>query len=121
MITEKQEVKRRLTCIEGHLGGVRRMIEDDIRCMDILQQTYAIRKAIEQVETRLVKCHLQTCVPQGLADGKIDQVMTELVSLYDLVGNRLLGNHPISGKGEKQHDPENGDTQAASAAFAATQ
>ncbi len=64
------------------------MIEDDICCMDVLHQTYAVRKAIEKLETRLVESHLQMCVPEGLADGKRDQVITELVQLYDLAGNR---------------------------------
>ncbi len=64
------------------------MIEDDICCMDVLHQTYAVRKEIEKLETRLVESHLQMCVPEGLADGKRDQVITELVQLYDLAGNR---------------------------------
>ena len=49
------------------------MIEDDICCMDVLHQTYAVRKEIEKLETRLVESHLQMCVPEGLADGKRDQ------------------------------------------------
>jgi hypothetical protein len=36
----KQEVLKRLNYIEGHLGGIRKMIEEDKYCVDILRQTY---------------------------------------------------------------------------------
>ena len=50
MQADKQEVLKRLNYIEGHLGEIRRMIEEDKYCVDILRQTYAVRKAIEKLE-----------------------------------------------------------------------
>ena len=46
----KPDVLRRLAYIDGHLQGVRRMIEDDKYCVDVLKQTYAVRRAIEKLE-----------------------------------------------------------------------
>jgi hypothetical protein len=43
MQADKQEVLKRLNYIEGHLGGIRKMIEEDKYCVDILRQTYAVR------------------------------------------------------------------------------
>jgi CsoR family transcriptional regulator, copper-sensing transcriptional repressor len=88
MRAEKQEVLKRLNYIEGHLGGIRKMIEEDKYCVDILRQTYAVRKAIEKLEGLLVESHLHTCVPEGIADGRGDAVIEELVQLYNLAGNR---------------------------------
>jgi DNA-binding FrmR family transcriptional regulator len=73
MQADKQEVLKRLNYIEGHLGGIRKMIEEDKYCVDILRQTYAVRKAIEKLEGLLVESHLHTCVPEGIASGKSDR------------------------------------------------
>src|SRR6266567_6089744 len=88
MRAEKQEVLKRLNYIEGHLGGIRKMIEEDKYCVDILRQTYAVRKAIEKLEGILVESHLHTCVPDGIAQGRSEEVINELVQLYNLAGNR---------------------------------
>jgi DNA-binding FrmR family transcriptional regulator len=46
----QQEVLKRLSYIEGHVGGIRKMVEDDKYCIDLLRQTYAVRKALEKLE-----------------------------------------------------------------------
>ncbi len=88
MHADKQDVLKRLNYIEGHLGGIRKMIEDDKYCVDILRQTYAVRKAIEKLEGLLVDAHLHTCVPEGIANGDGEKIIEELVQLYNLAGNR---------------------------------
>ncbi len=88
MRADKQEVLKRLNYIDGHLGGIRKMIEEDKYCVDILRQTYAVRKAIEKLEGLLVEAHLHTCVPNGIAEGQGDKIIEELVQLYNLAGNR---------------------------------
>lgn len=76
------EVLKRLNFIEGHLEGVRRMIEKDEYCVDVLKQTHAVRKAIEKVEAIILEGHLRTCVVEGMRDGRQDQVVSELMDLY---------------------------------------
>jgi DNA-binding FrmR family transcriptional regulator len=88
MQANKQDVLKRLNYIEGHLGGIRKMIEDDKYCVDILRQTYAVRKAIEKLEGLLVESHLHHCVPEGIAQGRGEAIIDELVQLYNLAGNR---------------------------------
>jgi len=88
MRAEKQEVLKRLKYIEGHLNGIRKMIEEDQYCVDILRQTYAVRKAIEKLETVILEGHLHTCVPEGIKEGNTDVIVDELVQLYNLAGNR---------------------------------
>ena len=73
---------KRLAYIEGHLNGVRKMLEDDRYCVDILKQTHAIRKAIEKLETLLLDGHLRTCVVDGIQKGNAEQIIDELRSLY---------------------------------------
>ncbi|GIW06572.1 MAG: hypothetical protein KatS3mg060_1377 [Dehalococcoidia bacterium] len=80
----KANAARRLATIEGHLGAIRRMIENDEYCIDVLKQTYAVRRAIEKLEAQLLEGHLQTCVVAGIEEGRTDQVVSELVELYAL-------------------------------------
>lgn len=88
MRADKQEALKRLNYIEGHIGGIRKMVEADQYCVDILRQTYAVRKAIEKFESLLLEQHLQHCVPEGIKDGREEAVIDELVQLYNLAGNR---------------------------------
>lgn len=88
MQADKQDVLKRLNYIEGHLNGIRKMIEEDKYCVDVLRQTYAVRKAIEKMEALILEKHLQTCVPDGITNGRQDAVIEELMQLYNLVGNR---------------------------------
>ena len=82
----KPEVLRRLAYIEGHLQGVRRMIEEDKYCVDVLKQTYAVRRAIEKLEALILENHLQGCVVHGIKEGREDAVVDELLDLYELAG-----------------------------------
>ena len=76
------EAKKRLAYIEGHLNGVRKMIEDDRYCIDVLKQMHAIRKAIEKLETLLLEGHLKTCVVEGIKGGREHKIVEELRALY---------------------------------------
>ena len=60
------------------------MVEDDKYCVDILKQTFAVRRAIQKLESRLLQGHLHSCVIEGVKDGREDQVLDELVELYSL-------------------------------------
>ena len=79
-----QEALKRLNYIEGHLGGIRRMITEDTYCVDVLKQTYAVRRAIEKLEGILLDGHLHTCVVEGVKEGRDEQVIGELLELYEL-------------------------------------
>ena len=82
----KTESLKRLSYIEGHLAGIRRMVDEEKYCVDVLKQTYAVRRAIEKLESLLLDGHLHTCVIEGVKDGREDQVVGELLELYSLNG-----------------------------------
>jgi DNA-binding FrmR family transcriptional regulator len=80
----RAEALKRLSYIEGHLSGIRKMLEEDKYCVDILKQTYAVRRAIEKVEGLLLEGHLHTCVVDGIKNGREAEVLGELKDLYIL-------------------------------------
>ena len=84
----KRDALKRLNYIEGHLAGVRRMVEEDKYCVDILQQTFAVRRAIQKLESVLLEGHLHSCVIDGVKEGREDQVLGELLELYSLSDKR---------------------------------
>lgn len=81
---KRTDVFKRLAFIEGHLQGVRRMVEDDKYCVDVLKQTFAVRRAIEKMEQIMLDGHLHTCVVEGIKEGRDAQVIDELLDLYAL-------------------------------------
>lgn len=78
----RSDVLKRINFISGHLDGVRKMVEKDTYCVDVLKQTYAIRRAIEKMESIMLDGHLRTCVVEGVKDGREQEVIEELSELY---------------------------------------
>ena len=84
MQANREEALQRLASIEGHLRGIRKMVEDDTYCVDILKQTYAVKRAIDKLDETLLQGHLSHCVPEGMAGGRTEQVVAELQELFAL-------------------------------------
>ncbi|MDA0271447.1 MAG: hypothetical protein DWG83_02880 [Chloroflexi bacterium] len=80
----KADVLKRLAYIEGHLNGIRRMVEEDTYCVDVLKQMYAVRRAVEKAESRILDGHLHHCVLEAVTDGRHGEVFDELVELYSM-------------------------------------
>jgi CsoR family transcriptional regulator, copper-sensing transcriptional repressor len=70
---------RRLARIEGQVRGIARMIERDEYCIDILQQTSALRAAVDAVSLLVMEDHvagcLRTAVETGEAEAYTEEVM----------------------------------------------
>jgi DNA-binding FrmR family transcriptional regulator len=64
------------------------MVEEDKYCVDILKQTFAVRRAIQKLEGTLLEGHLHSCVIDGVKDGREDEVLGELMELYSLGDRR---------------------------------
>ena len=75
----REQVLRRLARMEGQVRGVARMIERDENCVDVLQQTAALRAAIDSVSMLLMEDHVHgrvnSVVRTGEADALTDEVM----------------------------------------------
>jgi len=84
MKAPKDAALQRLNYIEGHLRGIRKMVEEDAYCVDVLKQTYAVQRAIEKFEQVLLRGHLSHCVPEGIREGRDTEVLGELEQLFDL-------------------------------------
>jgi len=74
----------RLASIEGHVKAIRRMVDEDAYCIDVLKQTYAVERALKRFEAELLRGHLATCVPAGFREGRKAEILTELGDVFEL-------------------------------------
>jgi DNA-binding FrmR family transcriptional regulator len=76
---DRAQLIRRLSRIEGQVRGIARMIEREEYCVDILQQTGALRAAVDAVSLLVLEDHIGGCVrtaaEQGEADAYVGEVM----------------------------------------------
>jgi DNA-binding FrmR family transcriptional regulator len=75
---------QRLSRIQGQVGGIARMIEDDRYCIDILTQIQAIKAALRKVEDELLKSHSNHCVAAAIKSGDAKEARTKFAELVDL-------------------------------------
>ena len=80
----RKETLKRLNYVDGHLAGIRRMIEEEKYCVDVLKQTHAVRRAIQKIEAIILEGHLHTHVMEGVRNGWNQEVLDELMELYNL-------------------------------------
>ena len=66
---DKDAVERRLSRIEGQVRGLRRMVDEDAYCIDVLTQISAATKALQAVALQLLDDHLAHCVSDAVAAG----------------------------------------------------
>ena len=80
----KSQALKRVNYIDGHLSGVKKMIEEDRYCVDVIRQTYAIRRALQKLEGLLIDGHLRSCVPDAYREGRDEQMLEELKDLFEI-------------------------------------
>ena len=60
--SDRKSIDRRLARIEGQVRGIRRLVEQDSYCCDILQQISAISSALNQVSAAVATQHIKHCI-----------------------------------------------------------
>jgi len=89
---DKSQLVRRLSRLEGQVRGIARMVEREEYCVDILQQTAALRAAVDAVSIMILEDHVQGCVRTAAERGEADKYVDEVVDVV----RRTLGR-PVRG------------------------
>jgi DNA-binding FrmR family transcriptional regulator len=84
---DKAQLVRRLSRIEGQVRGIARMIEREEYCVDILQQTAALRAAVDSLSILVLEDHVQGCVRTAAERGEADAYVDEVIDVV----RRTLG------------------------------
>ena len=85
----KKKIVARLNRVEGQVSGIRRMIDDDAYCVDLLNQISAAQAALGKVGSIVLKNHLETCVADAFDSGdqrERHKKMEEVIGIFDKYG-----------------------------------
>ena len=93
---DKALLVRRLARIEGQVRGISRMIEREEYCVDILQQTSALRAAVESLSILVLEDHVQGCVRTAAEQGDAERYVDEVVDVVRRTLGRPLRTTPRS-------------------------
>ena len=78
---EKKQIISRLNRLEGQIKGVKKMIEEDRYCNDVLIQLSAIDKAIKSLANLVLDSHMHTCLIEWVNSGD-NEAIDEVVDLF---------------------------------------
>ena len=80
----KKKSTRRLRIIEGQVRGLQRMVEKEEYCINIINQSLAVKEALSKVEDLILENHLSTHVIEQIKSGKEANATREILAVYKL-------------------------------------
>jgi DNA-binding FrmR family transcriptional regulator len=78
-----QQVLNRLARIEGHVRAIKRMVENDTPCPDVLTQIAAVRSALNGVGRVILEDHIQSCLVEAVEKDDYERAMKDLKNSLD--------------------------------------
>ncbi|MEK0179634.1 MAG: hypothetical protein EAZ78_16730 [Oscillatoriales cyanobacterium] len=73
----------RLSRIEGHVRGIKTMVQENRPCPEVLVQVAAVRGALDRVARIILDEHLTQCIGRAAKEGNIDTEIEELKAALD--------------------------------------
>ncbi len=78
-----QQVINRLARIEGHVRAIKRMVEEDTPCPDVLMQIAAVRSALNSVGRVILEDHIQSCMVEAVEKDDYKRALRDLKNSLD--------------------------------------
>ena len=82
---EYKDLVNRLSRIEGQVRGIKKMVENDAYCPDILIQVSAVNAALNSFKRVLLANHIRTCLTNDIREGKRETVDELVATLQKLM------------------------------------
>lgn len=82
----KPAVIARLKRIEGQIGGLIRMVDEERYCVDVLTQINAVRAALHKVEEQILRDHVAHCVADAFTSGNVVEQTRKVEELITTIG-----------------------------------
>jgi len=78
----REDARRRLLSVKGHVEGILRMLEDEqVYCVDVLKQVKAVDGALGKVGQLILHSHLRQHVATAHERGDTEQIVQELMEI----------------------------------------
>lgn len=78
-----RSIVNRLSRIEGHIRGIKTMLQESRPCPDVLVQIAAVRGAVDRVARMILDEHLTECIARAAEEGNIEVEIKELKAALD--------------------------------------
>jgi DNA-binding FrmR family transcriptional regulator len=78
-----RRIVNRLSRIEGHVRGIKSMVQESRSCPDVLVQIAAVRGALDRVARIILDEHLTQCIARAAKQGNIEPEIEELKAALD--------------------------------------
>lgn len=78
---EKKIIINRINRIDGQLTGIKKMIQNDSYCNDVLVQLSAVENSVKSLSNHILEKHLYSCVTRDLENGNLE-IIDELIGLF---------------------------------------
>lgn len=78
-----RSIVNRLSRIEGHIRGIKTMVQESRPCPEVLTQIAAVRGALDRVARMILDEHLTECVARAAQEGYIEDEIEELKKALD--------------------------------------
>lgn len=78
-----RKIVNRLSRIEGHIRGIKMMVQESRACPDVLIQLAAVRGALDRVSRMILDEHLTECIARAAQEGNIEAEIEELKAALD--------------------------------------
>jgi DNA-binding FrmR family transcriptional regulator len=82
----REQAKRRLKIIAGQVQALERQVEEDRYCMEILDLSLSIQRALRSLDTVVLENHLRTHVVEQITGGETERAVSELLRAYKVQG-----------------------------------
>jgi DNA-binding FrmR family transcriptional regulator len=76
--TKSKQVIERLSRIEGHIRGIKKMVEEGKECEDVLIQISAVQSAIKSLSIVILKDHMEHCIVEAIDEGRGEEAVENL-------------------------------------------
>ena len=83
-ITTKKEALKRLSIAQGHLEKVKKMMEEDVYCLDVIHQSRSVQAALRKIDEIILHGHLHSCVLHDIHGTKSEKekLVGEIVDIF---------------------------------------
>jgi CsoR family transcriptional regulator, copper-sensing transcriptional repressor len=78
-----RRIVNRLSRVEGHIRGIKMMVQESRPCPDVLVQIAAVRGALDRVSRIILDEHLTECIARAAKEGNIEAEIEELKAALD--------------------------------------
>lgn len=78
----QERILHRLQIAKGHLAKVLKMVEAGEYCIDVIHQSQAVQRALQEADSVILENHLKTCASDAIKKGRQKEAIAEIMNVF---------------------------------------